>query len=814
MIVSSGYSGRLEYRIWSHTGTQPNFEEDEYVPDAEDDDLWRVTASGDFVVSGLDFPLFWSFQARVVDVHDVASEPSGVVSMMVWGTGLLDSNLYTRISGMLDLPPRDWDLPAVGGGVRPDPPDIQAVDEVLGMPGQVRVTMRSYSGALQLRRWLHTGRLPVAAHEGAVSTHEGERVVHEGGRWHWMAVSPDSSGQFIVYLPGFPEGFPVMWDFQTRVMGSGGLESEPSNVISLMVWGEIAPSPTPCTTWDTRFGGPWPCFTLAPPPANTATPTHTPAPTVTPVPACLYNIGQVTGVVYRGGTWIRGCDSVNRSGSLAIYYTFRLASEMEIRIDLGSTWNAYFFLLGGVGEEGAVLTENDSGGDGSNARVLITLGPGDYTVEATTHDPDVVGEFVLTLTPSSAMTCGEGNAISASDASLNPLLAADCEALLSARDVLARSVTLDWSPTRSIFSWDGVHVTGPLACYEIMTELDSEGNEVQVRVMCPDPARVTALSLAERGLTGIVPSVLGDLSALRRLDLDENALTGSIPPSLGSLASLHTLSLSDNRLTGPVPASLGSISSLRRLWLNNNALSGHLPSSLGDAVDLTLMDLHSNLLTGPVPSSFARLRNLEYLWLSYNSLSGPIPPDLAVPPGLVSLKLLDLRYNSLTGPIPVEFAHLSGLEDLWISHNSLSGSIPPELGGPASEPVGAPGLVSLKLLDLRENDLTGRIPVELARLQQLKDLWLGFNLLTGEIPPELGGMAALRLLFLQGNDLTGEIPPELGDSSGLTGQIPPELGYLYLSRNGFTGCIPNEIRHVVVNDFGLLGMLFCDGTSP
>ena len=248
VVLSPGYSGRLEYRVWSHTGWQPNSEDDDHVPDSEDDDLWRVSGSGDFLVRGLDFPLFWSFQARVVDVHDVPSEPSEVMSIMVWGNpGLVNSDFFTRISGMLDLPPRDRDLPASGAGVRPDSPEIQAVDEVLGMPGRVRVTMRSHSGALQLRRWLHTGRLPVAAHEGE--------------RWDWLAVSPDFAGEFTVDLPGYPTGFPGMWDFQTRVMGPGGLESEPSNVVSLMVWGEIAPSPTPCTTWDTRFGGPWLCFT-------------------------------------------------------------------------------------------------------------------------------------------------------------------------------------------------------------------------------------------------------------------------------------------------------------------------------------------------------------------------------------------------------------------------------------------------------------------------------------------------------------------------------------------------------------------------
>ena len=50
----------------------------------------------------------------------------------------------------------------------------------------------------------------------------------EGPTWSWESVSPDASGKFK--LDGLD--FPTVWDFQTRLTGSGGLESEPSNVVS------------------------------------------------------------------------------------------------------------------------------------------------------------------------------------------------------------------------------------------------------------------------------------------------------------------------------------------------------------------------------------------------------------------------------------------------------------------------------------------------------------------------------------------------------------------------------------------------------
>ena len=120
----------------------------------------------------------------------------------------------------------------------------------------------------------------------------------------------------------------------------------------------------------------------------------------------------------------------------------------------------------------------------------------------------------------------------------NPGLTADCAALLAARDTLAGTATLNWSANAPITTWDGVTLGG-------------------------SPLRVIKLQLPNKGLTGEIPTELGNLANLQRLSLWENQLTGEIPTELGSLASLEELWLGGNQLTGEIPAELDSLANLQ-----------------------------------------------------------------------------------------------------------------------------------------------------------------------------------------------------------------------------------------------------------
>lgn len=75
-------------------------------------------------------------------------------------------------------------------------------------------------------------------------------------------------------------------------------------------------------------------------------------------------------------------------------------------------------------------------------------------------------------------------------------------------------------------------------------------------------------------------------------------------------------------------------------------------------------------------------------------------------------------------------------------------------------PRGLGKLAALEYLTLR-GGIAGTIPAELGRLSNLKILDLRDNELTGEIPTELGALMNLRELRLRGNKLTGCIPQEV-----------------------------------------------------
>lgn len=163
---------------------------------------------------------------------------------------------------------------------------------------------------------------------------------------------------------------------------------------------------------------------------------------------------------------------------------------------------------------------------------------------------------------------------------------------------------------------------------------------------------------------------------------------------------------------------------------------------------------------------------------------------------------LILTNNNLSGRIPPELASLARLEQLDLRGNRLTGTIPRELAF----------LSRLENLELERNQLTGPIPRELASLARLEYLDLEQNQLTGGIPPEIGQLAALRWLELNDNQLTGPIPRELANLSqlqylhigrnALTGVIPPQLGiltrltHLILLANDLTGPIPRELGNL------------------
>ena len=142
------------------------------------------------------------------------------------------------------------------------------------------------------------------------------------------------------------------------------------------------------------------------------------------------SLGSISGTVTQNGTWASDCESVNRPGRYARFYSFSVAQTSDVQIDLASSVDPYMFLLSGAGTGGSVLEYDDDDGPGVNAQIIIALSAGSYTVEATTYSSAQTGSFTLTIaaTPQSNCTVTSLGSISGT-VTQNGTWASDCESV-------------------------------------------------------------------------------------------------------------------------------------------------------------------------------------------------------------------------------------------------------------------------------------------------------------------------------------------------------------------------------------------------
>ena len=400
----------------------------------------------------------------------------------------------------------------------------------------------------------------------------------------------------------------------------------------------------------------------------------------------------------------------------------------------------------------------------------------------------------------------------------------DCATLLEVREVLAGDVELNWSEAVPMEYWRGVTIGVPA----------SPGDTAE-------GPRVIALDLSHLGLNGRIPAELSTLDGLAVLRLGDNRLAGPIPPELGALSGLRTLNLENNALAGEIPWELGALEGLVSLRLGNNELIGGTQHFAG-LTNLRVLALENTGLTGKIHPQLGNLGRLEELRLENNRLYGQFPEELD---WLTRLAVLRLGGNVFADCIPAESpagrirhndlesadllcesspwskpdlfedgARLMRLRDILAGDAELNWSYARPISSWQGVSIGSTGRVGG--LDLRNLNLTGRIPPELGELSHLYVLRLDGNRLTGPIPPELGNLTRLFLLSLDGNRLTGPIPPELANllnlgqlslaDNRLAGSIPPELAEierfsLAVAGNHFPGCLPPKLIGLHSHDF-------------
>ncbi|OIV93644.1 hypothetical protein TanjilG_04876 [Lupinus angustifolius] len=125
---------------------------------------------------------------------------------------------------------------------------------------------------------------------------------------------------------------------------------------------------------------------------------------------------------------------------------------------------------------------------------------------------------------------------------------------------------------------------------------------------------------------------------------------------------------------------------------------------------------------------------------------GTIPPNTISK--LISLQILSLRSNFISGNFPSDFSKLRNLSFLYVQFNNLSGPLPD-----------FSVWKNLSVVDLSNNGFNGSLSVSLSNLTQLSSLNLANNSISGEIPDLM--LPRLQLLNLSNNNLHGVVPNSL-----------------------------------------------------
>ncbi|KAF8021079.1 hypothetical protein BT93_G1490 [Corymbia citriodora subsp. variegata] len=324
------------------------------------------------------------------------------------------------------------------------------------------------------------------------------------------------------------------------------------------------------------------------------------------------------------------------------------------------------------------------------------------------------------------------------------------------------------------------------------------------------------LDLSWNSISGPIPTSIGQLLSLRMLRLSSNKLSGNIPESIGQLSNLEEMDIGDNQLDGVVNelhfASLTNLTVLyfwgneliinvsaswvppfqirnlfmssckvgpkfpnwlrtqREIWaleLSNASISDEVPYWLSD---IEVLNLSGNMLIGNISQIIGKRRpSLMQVSLSGSNLTDGIPNSLCLSD---SLTFLDLSKNQLSGKLP-RCWRKSQVYLHWIllGDNKLKGQIPnslcylKELGVLSLHDNGLNGVIPkcllklhLEILDLSDNQFTGRIPLFGQHSQSFRIIDLEKNYFTQNIPLQLCHLANLQYLSLVHNNLSGVVP--------------------------------------------------------
>jgi hypothetical protein len=210
----------------------------------------------------------------------------------------------------------------------------------------------------------------------------------------------------------------------------------------------------------------------------------------------------------------------------------------------------------------------------------------------------------------------------------------------------------------------------------------------------------------------------------------------------------------------------------------NNLITSKFPLSIGNLSYLeSLSFYHLPHLTDPIPiESISKLINLKTLIIIRTGMSGPIPN---FPAQMKQLTYLDLSSNHFSGKLPYYLYKSPKLGVISFHNNFLTGPIPPSYGYFNNK--------NTPTLFLSHNQLSGRLPISLARLVNPTVIEFSYNKFEGDASMLFGSNKTTREIYLSQNMFKFDLGKV---------ELPKTLTALEVSHNQIYGKLPLGIENL------------------
>ncbi|XP_006363633.1 receptor-like protein 12 [Solanum tuberosum] len=279
------------------------------------------------------------------------------------------------------------------------------------------------------------------------------------------------------------------------------------------------------------------------------------------------------------------------------------------------------------------------------------------------------------------------------------------------------------------------------------------------------------LYLSNNHLNGLIPRSIFKLNRLSQLSLSSNSFSGTINiEAVNGLPRLTTLDLSDNKIEGKIPNWVWTVAKLN---LSHNLFES-LEKPYYISTTSIVIDLSFNRIKGNppfLPDRFANWKSsITYFSIANNEFTGSISSSIC---SLDQLQFLDMLNNSISGKIPpclIQMLAMS-LVVLNIGRNNLSGIVPDTF----------PLNCSLETLDLSRNMLEGKVPSSLQRCEPLQVLNIGNNKIKDTFPCMLKKLYSFHVLVIRSNKFYGNL------QCSVANQTWSRLQIVDLAYNNFSG---------------------------